>query len=232
VMTVSSGEVQTVHPNGFIPEQGEATDRLVIASVISWSPDGQHLLVMFYSYPLRSVYDQRVALKTLSGYLSTVWDGISCTFGWHGDSQVFYLGNPSFGGSEALSRCTVAQVRCTCIGQDVPARTAYFYAYPYVTNQDEVYVFMATSPDRGEPPRAFRLYRMGSGGGNISALRTDEHSIRAALWANDGRGVLIVTASASDEIPADTLVWLPVDGSPAIRLPVTGSQMLRWGADI
>ena len=70
------------------------------------------------------------------------------------------------------------------------------------------------------------------GGGNITALRTDEHSIRTALWADDSRGALIVTASASSEIPADTLVWLPVDGSPAIRLPVTGSKMLRWGADV
>jgi len=52
------------------------------------------------------------------------------------------------------------------------------------------------------------------------------------MWANDSRGVLIVTASASDEIPADTLVWLPVDGSLAIRLPVIGSKMLRWGADV
>ena len=232
VMTVSSGEVQTVHPNGFIPEQGEATDRLVIASVISWSPNGQRLLVVFYSFPLRNVYSQKVAVKALSGYLSTVGDCVSCTFGWQGDSQVFYLGNPSYGGSEALSRCTVAEVRCTWIGQDVPARTAYFYAYPHVPNQDEVYVFMATSPDRGKPPGTFRLYRVGSDGGGITALRTDEHSIQSALWANDSRGVLIVTATASDEMPADTLVWLPVDGSPAIRLPVTGSQMLRWGADI
>jgi hypothetical protein len=63
-------------------------------------------------------------------------------------------------------------------------------------------------------------------------LRTDEHTIQAALWAHDGRGVLIVTASASGETPADTLVWLPVDGSPAIRLPVTGCKMLHWGADV
>lgn len=161
-----------------------------------------------------------------------MWDGVSGTFGWHLDSQVFYLGHPAYGGSEALSRCTVVEARCLWIGQDVPARTAYFYAYPHVPNQDEVYVFMATSPDRGEPPEAFRLYRMDSNGGNISALRTDEHPTRAALWADDGRGVLIVTASASDEIPADKLVWLPVDGSPAIRLPVIGSKMLRWGAGV
>ncbi len=232
VMAVSSGEVQTVHPNGFIPEQGEATERLVIASVISWSPDGQHLLVVFYSYPLHSVYNQKVAVKTLSGYLSTVGEWVSCTFAWQGDSQVFYLGNPSYGGSEALSRCTVAEGQCTFIGQDVPARTAYFYAYPHVASQNEVYVFMATSADRGEAPDAFGLYKVGSDGGGTTALRTDEHAIQAALWARDGRGVLIVTGSASGEMAADTLVWLPVDGGPAITLPVTGSQMLRWGGDM
>jgi hypothetical protein len=233
VMAVSSGEVQTVHPNGFIPEQGEATDRLVIASVISWSPDGQHLLVVVYSYPLDSVDYQKVAIKTLSSYLSAVRECVSCTFAWRGDSQVFYLGNPSYGGSEALSRYTVAEGRCTFIGQDVPARTAYFYAYPHVASQDEVYVFMATSPARWEAPEVFRLYRVGSDGGGTTALRTDEHAIQTALWARDGRGVLIVTGgSASGEIAADTLVWLSVDGTPAITLPVTGSQMLRWGGDM
>jgi Tol biopolymer transport system component len=231
VMTVSSGEVQTVHPNDFIPEQGEVTDRLVIVSVISWSPNARHLLVMIYSYPLRSVYYQEVAIKTLSGYLSGVWDCVSCTFGWQADGQVFYLANPSYGGSEALSRCEVADGRCTWIGQDVPARTAYFYAYPHVPKPGEVYVFMATSPDPGEPPEAFRLYKMGSDGFGTTALCTDEYSIQTALWAGDGSGVLIVTASASDEIPADTLAWLAVDGSPAIRLPVTGSRTLRWGTD-
>jgi len=55
---------------------------------------------------------------------------------------------------------------------------------------------------------------------------------QAALWADDSRGVLVVTASASGEIPADTLLWLPVDGNPAIRLPITGPKMLRWGAGI
>jgi Tol biopolymer transport system component len=229
VMAVSSGEVQTLHPNGHIPEQGEATDRLVIASVISWSPDGQHLLVVFYSYALRSVYYQKVGVKTLSGSLSSVGDCVFCTFAWRGDSQAFYWGSPSFGGSEALCRCTVADGRCLPIGQDVPARTAYFYTYPHVPSQDELYVFMATSPDPGEPPEAFRLYRMASNGGYITALREDKHAIRTALWAGDGRGVLVVTGSASGEIEADTLIWLPTDGTPATPLPVSGAEMLHWG---
>jgi hypothetical protein len=141
------------------------------------------------------------------------------------------MANPSRGGSEALSRCTVVDGRCTWIGQDVPARTAYFYAYPHVPSQDEVYVFMATGPDPREPPGAFRLYKVGPDGGGTAALRTDEHAIQMALWANDNRGVLIVTASSTDEIPSGTLLWLPVDDSPAVRLPVLGSKMLRWGAD-
>lgn len=232
LMTASTGEVQIAHPNGYIPDEGEATDRLVIASVISWSPNGQHLLVTYYSFALRSIYDRRLGLKTLSGDLSNVSDCISCTFGWHVDSQTFYLANPTFGGAEALSRCNTADGRCRLIGQDVPARTAYFYAYPHVPGPDELTVFMATSPDPGQPPAAFRLYRMNADGGRITLLRPDEHAIQAALWARDARGVLIVTASASAEPPADTLIWLPIDSTPPIPLPVTGPQMLRWGADM
>ena len=229
VMTRSSGEVEIAHPNDVIPDQGEVTDRRVIASVISWSPDGQRLLVTTYGYPLRSLYYRDIAVKTLSGYLSTIKECFACTSAWSADSQTFYLGDPLWGGQDALSRCAVEDMGCTLIGLDIPARTAYFYAYPHVYNQDEIYVFMGISHDTGEPPVTFKLHRVQSDGHGTTELRTDEYAIQTALWANDHSGVLIVPTSPSGTTPPDSLMWLSVDGSPAVTLSFTGAQMLRWG---
>jgi hypothetical protein len=228
-VTVSNGEVTVIHPNDYFPEDGEVSDRLVIDSVISWSPDGQHLLVMVYTYPLGSIYYREVALKTLFDYLSIKGECYQCTFAWSGDSQHFFLGNPFEGGQGALMRCDIADGRCTLIALDIPARKAYFYAYPHSLNADEMVVFMASSPSPSESPETFKMFRVQASGYGTTQLREDEWSIQTALWARDSSEVLIVTASACGDIPPDTLVWVPVDAGPVIPLPVTGARALRWG---
>jgi hypothetical protein len=228
-VSVSIGKVTVIHPNDYFPDEGEASDRRVIDSVISWAPDGQHVLVMVYTYPLGSVYHREVALKTLSGYLSMKAYCTQCTFAWSGDSQHLYWGSPFEGGPGALTRCHIADGRCTWIGQDVPARKAYFYAYPHSLNPDEMVVFMASSTDPYEPPEAFQMFRAQSNGYGLVQLREDEWSIQTALWAEDGSGALVVTRPASGDIPPGALVWVPADGGAAIPLPVTRARSLRWG---
>jgi hypothetical protein len=228
-VSVSNGEVTVIHPNDYFPEEGELSDRRVIDSVISWAPDGQYLLVMVYTYPLASIYYREVALKTLFDYLSMKGYCHQCSFAWSGDSQHFYWGNPFEGGPGALTRCDIADGRCRLIGLDVPARKAYFYAYPHSLNPDEAVVFMASSPDPYEPPEVFKMFQVQSNGHGTVQLREDEWSIETALWARDGGGVLIVAGPAGGAISPDTLVWVPADGGAAIPLPVTGARSLRWG---
>jgi hypothetical protein len=92
---------------------------------------------------------------------------------------------------------------------------------------------MASSADPGDPPATFQMVRgPADGWGSPTPLRTDTWPIETALWATDSSGALVVTASASNGVPADTLVWLPVDGGPAIVLLVTGPRTLRWGASL
>jgi hypothetical protein len=136
------------------------------------------------------------------------------------------------GREDALGRYDMTRGQLRLIGQYVPARTAYFYAYPHSPHQDEVYFFMATAPDTGEVPDMFKMYKAGVEGYGMTALRTDEYAIQTALWARDGSGALIVTSSVSNGIEAGTLLWLAVDGGPAVPLPVTGARTLRWGANI
>jgi hypothetical protein len=70
------------------------------------------------------------------------------------------------------------------------------------------------------------------GWGSPTPLRTDTWPLETALWATDSSGALIVTSSVSNGVQADTLVWLPVGGGPAIVLPITGPRILCWGASL
>lgn len=230
VISVQDGQVKVLHPNDSIPEKGEASGRLVIGSVLSWSPDGQQLLVKVYYYPVTSIYDQKAALKTVDGYLTGMGECSSCTSAWSPNSRFFYLGNPLLGRSDSLMRCSAAEKQCTMIGQYEPARKAYYYTYPYVTDLEEVFVFMGSAPDNGAPPEAYQLYKMNSDGNGTTALRSDKYALSEALWAVDGSGVLIVTAAASGEIPAGRMLWLPADSSPAVDLAVDSVKNICWGA--
>jgi hypothetical protein len=232
VVSVSSGEIQTVSANDRIPNRGEERleDPLLYETVIAWSPDGMHLLVQVYRYPLTSIYYRSAAIKTLAGGRTIMWDCVPCDYVWSADSQEIYVARPSQGGTEALARFVLERNMGQHLAQYVPARTAFYYAHPHPLSQDELCYFMGTGPDGGDPPKEFKLYRGPTHvTGGSTLLREGSWSMETALWAADGSGVLVVTSSVSDKAEAGTLVWLPADGSPAIALPVTGARTLRWG---
>ena len=238
VISLPSSEVQSLRPNDPVPERSpEQRDEgyegpLLFMSVVAWSPNSLHLLAEAYRYPLSSLYDRLVTVKTLAEGRLPLFSCGPCHFVWSADSQYFYMANPSEGGSAALMRYAMEAGQSTHRGLDVPARSAYFYAYPHLPNPDQVYYFMATTPDPWEPPEAFRMYRgPAAGWGGPALLREDRWPIETALWARDGSGALVATSSAANRVPADTLVWLPVDGGPAIALPIRGARRLRWGVE-
>jgi Tol biopolymer transport system component len=235
VISVPGGKVETVHPNDPIPAQGDGgfEDPQLFMGVIAWSPDGLFLLVEVYRYPLSSLFDRLAAIKSFSDGTLVKFSCAPCDFAWSADSQYVYTANPYLGGIEALARFSIAGGQSHLLGQDVPARFASFYAYPQSPNRDEVYVFMASSANPGEPPATFQMVRgPADGRGSPTPLRTDAWPLETALWTIDSSGALIVTSSASNGVQADTLVWLPADGGPAIVLPVTGPRILCWGASL
>ncbi len=233
LITISGGQVQTIYPNSNIPQQINPDDLgpSMFMSVIAWSPDGLHLLVEMYRYPLSSLYNRFVAIYHFSDISMETLGCAFCHFAWTTDSQHLFTANPLWGGQNAFGRYDVATGRQSLMGQEVPARSAWFYAHPHSPNADEVYVFMAVGSEPSDVPQAFKLHRVGADGGGIKALRVDNWPIQTALWAGDSRGVLIVTASVLNGVAVDTLVWLPVDEGPAIVLPVTSARALRWGSD-
>ena len=228
ILTVATGAVERLWRNPPLPATSEVQ---LVESVLSWSPDGQHLLATTYPYPLGSLYSRQVALKAASSaYLLPLAEGAEITAAWSADSAMLYLANPTFGGTEALSRCTVSEGRCTFIGEAVPARSAAHYRYPHVAPSGDLYVWLGTTSDPAKLPERYQLSRLRPDGYGRTALRADSYPIAGALWAKDGSGVLIATEGASDKVPAGTLIWLPIDGSAAWQLPVSGASCLRWGA--
>ncbi len=222
ILTVAGRTVQVVHANDALPEGSPAGKYRVIAALDSWSPDGQRLLVSTYDYPLDSLYHQKLALKTLSGALVDLTDsGAGCTANWHPDGQTLYLAHPLLGGSVSLQRCSVADGRCSLLGQEVPARGAAFYAYPYITPAGQVYTWMGSGPDVVSAPETFTLFRINADGYGVTALRNDAYTVQTALWALNGQGVLVMDGKQ--------LWWVPAGSGTATRLAATEIQSLRWG---
>lgn len=219
LVSPSDGALSSLHPNGEIPPPG-GSDCLVIHGVDTWSPDGSLLLVTCYGYPAQSVYDLAMGLKKVSGSLSVLREGVGGS-GWSPRGDFLYIGYPGIGGTGSLCRLQPPEWSCSLIGQEVPAQSYFFYAYPFVASDGGVLVFIAGGTDPMSSDGSFTLYRINPDGTGASLLRLDSHTLTEALWAADGSGALLVRGDGN-------LVWIPAGDGPAVLLPVEGAHSLRW----
>ena len=198
--------------------------------VLSWSPDGQFLLVSQYAYPIESLGQRSLSLLQLGGPL---YRDLSQTTGlthtWSPELAYLFLANAQNGSDSSLMRCNPETAQCTLIAEYEPARWYYFYAHPFVTADDRLLVFMGASDDPSQPPEAFNLISLGLDGYDRSALHSDSYPIDAALWAPDGSGVIISLAQAAGDYPAGSVLWLGTDNQPALPIPLLEVSNLRWG---
>jgi hypothetical protein len=213
----ADGVVTVLHPNGDPLSSGECR---VISGVDSWSPDGTLVLVTCYDYPLESVYSVSTALKEVGGSLTVLREGVGNS-AWSTDGQSLFIGFPSVGGQSSFCRLDAPEWRCTMIGEEVPARSYYFYGYPGVAQDGSVYIFIAGGPDPMTTDGVYSLYRVDSRGEGPVILRLDSYTLREALWAGNGSGVLLVDGGGA-------LVWVPANEGAASLLPVSGASGLRW----
>jgi len=211
------GAVTVLHPNGDPFAAGECR---VISSVDSWSPDGTLILVTCYDYPLESVYGVSTALKTIDGSLSVLLEGVGNP-AWNSDGKSLFIGFPTVGGQQSFCRLEAPEWRCALIGEEVPARSYFFYGYPGVAEDGSVYVFIAGGADPMTTDGIFSLYRVDSSGEGANIARLDSYTLREALWAGNASGVLLVRGDGG-------LVWVPANEGAASLLPVNGASALRW----
>lgn len=212
-----AGGITPLHPNGDPLSQGEC---LVVHSVESWSPDGGTVLATCYDYPLESVHAMSSALLEPDGSLTVIAGGPGNP-AWSADGQLLFLAFPGIGGQQSFCRLEAPEWRCTMIGEEVPARSYFFYGYPYAARDGSVFVFIAGGADAMTTDGIHSLYRVEPGGGGAAIVRLDSYTLREALWADDGSGVLIVKGDGG-------LVWVPSNEGSASLLPVSGASCLRW----
>lgn len=213
----ADGVVTVLHPNGDPLSSGECR---VISGVDSWSPDGGLVLVTCYDYPLDSVHSVFTALKEVGGSLTVLREGVGNS-AWSADGQSLFMGFPSVGGQPSFCRLDAPEWNCTMIGEEVPARSYYFYGHPGVAQDGSVYIFIAGGPDPMTTDGVYSLYRVDSRGEGAIILRLESYTLREALWADNGSGVLLCRDDGA-------LVWVPADEGAASLLPVSGASGLRW----
>ncbi|MFO7627573.1 MAG: hypothetical protein R6V62_09965 [Candidatus Fermentibacteraceae bacterium] len=219
LMTVNplDGAVTVLHPNG---DPFSSSDCRVINGIDSWSPDGGLILVTCYDYPLESVYGVSTALKELGGSLTVLLEGQGNS-AWSTDGQSLFIGFPTVGGQQSFCRLEAPDWNCTMIGEEVPARSYFFYGYPCVAQDGGVYVFIAGGADPMTTDGIYSLYRVDSRGEGPNIVRLDSYTLREALWAGNGSGVLLVKGDGG-------LVWVPANEGAASLLPVNSVSGLRW----
>ncbi len=213
----ADGAITVLHPNGDPLSSGECR---VISGVDSWSPDGGLILVTCYDYPMESVYSISTALKEVGGSLTVLREGFGNS-AWSADGQSLFIGFPTVGGQPSFCRLDAPEWRCNMIGEEVPARSYFFYGYPGVAQDGSVYVFIAGGADPMTTDGVYSLYRVNSRGEGAVILRLDSYTLREALWAGNGSGVLLVKGDGA-------LVWVPANEGSASLLPINGASGLRW----
>lgn len=199
-------------------------------SVLGWSPDGEYLLVSQYTYPIEALGHRWLSVLQLGGplYLE-IAASTQGTSAWSPDMAYLFLANAAFGTDRSLMRCDPETMQCRMIAEFEPARWYYHYAYPFVTAEEHLLVFMGASDDPDLPPEAFKLISLRLDGYERRNMRSDGYILDSALWFPDGNSVLITLAQDAGRHTAGSLLWLSTEDVPAVPLPIMNASNLRWG---
>lgn len=115
------------------------------------------------------------------------------------------------------------------IAEFEPSRWAYYYAYPFVTPEGKLLIFMGSSDDISQPPETFNLISTTLDGYERQNIRSDGYTLKSALWSPNGDGVIVVLAEESPDFQAGTVLWLSIPETPAVPLPIKDARNFLWG---
>ena len=208
-----------------------SSEPYLVESALSWSPDGKHLLLSQYTYPIDTLGHRWLGVLELGGQLyMKIATATQASFAWSPNAADLYLANAAYGTDRSLMRCGLETMQCQLIAEFEPARWYYHYAYPFVTAEERLLVFMGASDDPDRTPETFSLINLSRDGFERTNLRSDGYFLDSAIWSLDGSGVLITLAQAANEHPAGSTLWLNTSDGPAIPLPMMNTSNLRWGS--
>lgn len=201
---------------------------------LSWSPDGQYVLILHLS-------GETAILNMTSRTSELIEDVMGCQFSWSLDSQYLFCTqeyDPFRGLQGGLWQIEVdtgqKEILIPAYEGDTPSENndvpmTLFHSLQQL-NDGNLYGFVATGIynelfnrdplDTTSTP--FHLSRIWLDDNYIEVLNPAVYEMvpNSVLWAEDGSGVVITTFT--EEQPFIQLVWLPIDGLDAVNLDGQG----------
>jgi hypothetical protein len=192
----------------------------------AWSPDGARLLVQVNGYwegMWWAIVDPDHAASN-----QTYQQVPTCCFPvWDAQGKAVYLSDangvlrpPGLDRFETAS----AVLQPILEGVDVD--------FPHMGRDGRLLVFAASGVLPPDPLHRLTMHQieLHDTGAQLIRLRADEYNLWEVLWARDDRGAVIVERNEPPgaALFSGLLLWLPVDGGPAVNLHAYGSQP-RWG---
>ncbi|MFN8486598.1 MAG: SH3 domain-containing protein [Caldilineaceae bacterium] len=246
----SSTDVRVLQPNDPSFARGEQIKpNAQIYKPVAWSPDGTRLLLRIAFYPEGQSWGVVVVNSASPTQLVVAPEARCCHAVWSPDSKaIFITANgeytaPGFWRMAADSGA-ITQLATTCPTCDLGTNLRLDIGYLHPLGPDAWLSFATQQPQVPslQPYSMFRIAINQPGlaqrNVNLTRLRNDKYSLWDARWTSDGRGAVVVERKegegmvALDELGRPgfnaPLLWLPADGSPAVRLPIAGSQP-HWG---
>jgi Tol biopolymer transport system component len=239
------GNVYLIDPQGGEPRAlVEIGDQVGGYIPLLWSPDGTQLVVL--NQTPGTFVGSYLIVNVNSGTATPVQDGadgnwVCCTPAWSPDGSILYFSNhmSGFGAEPALWQVDPAtgtstllidgiqgslspespsMIPVTLVGFAQPLSDGNLYAFMQAMTGQE-FMQMSDVP-------VLTLTRLGPDGiTERSPMRSDAYPISEALWSPDGSGAAITVLGSAYE--PGTIIWIPVDGSPALTLNAYGTQ-IKW----
>jgi hypothetical protein len=197
----------------------------------AWSPDGSKLLIRFAYYPEGGGFMVKNFSDGALLELSPAESPLCCHPAWDRSGNRLYFAsditqfaNPGLWLAEVDSG-TVTRLFGGQAAQSGDPLT--LISFPHASRDGALLAFVVQTEDELYAPNP-TLHRL-SPDGTLTPLRQDHYTVGDLAWAGDDSGAVIVDITRNRQFPIrGPLVWLPVDGRPALDLPAFGS-LPRWG---
>ncbi len=225
----SDSTFENLLPNNLEPLEGVYPFPQALYTPLSWSPDGERLLVDigFYEGATLGVFDPS------SGNVNRLGDFMVCCHPyWSPDSSSVLVGSKEAGIlNSGLWRYDAATgVPTELVSESSPNGTLNFVGWPMETPGGELQYFFTNITAFPESGLSLTLVRSGNDG--VSArtpLRQERWTLYEVLWAPDGS--LLAAVQPYFEVPSlpldGTIILIDTLGEP-VRPLVNGYHM-RWG---
>jgi hypothetical protein len=195
---------------------------------IAWSPDGTQLLMGVYFPVGEGGYS---AVKHVADGSVVEIAQVCCEESWSADGAAvivaggtqiqdtmlgLWRADPRSGQVSELIEPS-EQAGSPLVTAARQLRDGAIYAFLTITSEPSIDGSNKVTPHRVQAD------------GSFAPLRDESYLLAGALWADDAGGAIVADAGDNPVGSYGRLLWLPIDGGPAVTLAGRGSLM-RWGS--